>query len=81
MLNLLTGLIYFTLGFLAGYFIQKDKISESVSSTIKTIDRKFSPVGVVKRPTAKQLFEKTDPLSIKLKEGKDAMEETLKDIL
>jgi hypothetical protein len=81
-MDLLSNITYLLLGFLAGYFIQKDKIEDSVSSVKDIINQKWGgPVGVVKRPTAKQLFEKTDPLSIKLKEGKDAMEETLKDIL
>jgi len=74
-------LIFYGIGFYAGKHSHSDPISEIVKETKKHIERIESPkVGVIRRPTAEQLAKRTDPYEKKLKEGADAMSETLSKI-
>ena len=80
MINLLSTILYLLLGFAAGYFIQKDKLTETTQAIKRKIDVKASPVGVVRRPTAQDLLKRTDPLEIKKEEGVQEMRKTLENI-
>lgn len=81
--NIVWLLIFYIVGFLAGYLSQKDKIAKRIETAKKEILHSLNndPVGVVNRPTAKQLYERDDPEGKRLKEGRDAMSETLAKIV
>jgi len=79
-LTLVSNLIYLLLGFVAGYFVQKDRLQQTISDTVKKIDIKMSPVGIVRRPTAQELYKRTNPLQKKIEEGNKEMAKTLENI-
>jgi hypothetical protein len=81
--NIVWLLIFYAVGWISGYLAHKERSKGIFDNTVKTIKRKldFSPVGPVNRPTAKDLYEKTDPQAKKLKETTDAMRELLPTIL
>lgn len=83
MTNLVWALIFYTVGWLSGYFVQKEKIQDIIEETRKHIEKLHKddlPVGALKRPTAQELYKKTDPYEKKIAEGKQAMAETLANI-
>jgi hypothetical protein len=76
-------LIFYTIGFLSGYAVNREKVHDLLEETkkhVKRFDRSDIPVGVIRRPTASELLAKTDPHEKKLEEGKEAMRETLESI-
>lgn len=81
--NIVWLLIFYAVGFIAGYLSQKDKIAKRIENAKKEILHSLNPdsVGPVNRPTAKQLFERTDPKSKLVKEEKEEMKKILKRIV
>lgn len=71
---------FYCVGFMAGYFSQKPRIEEAVKKVMERIKQQDVPVGALKRPTAQELYKKTDPYEKKIAEGKQAMAETLANI-
>lgn len=80
LVNFITMFAFYCVGFMAGYFSQKPRIEEAVKKAIDKIKQQDVKVGVLHRPTASELYKKTDPYERKLKEGADAMSDTLKNI-
>ena len=80
MTTLVSLLIFYIIGFIAGYLARKDTIPDIYNKTKQKIDNYTSPVGVVKRPTQLDILKKTDPHIKKIEEGKEAMRRTLENI-
>jgi len=66
--------------FLIGYFIGREQPTRQ--EVIKSIKKKLdvSSVGVVMNPTQQDILKRTDPMTKRIEEGKDAMRKTLKNI-
>ncbi len=69
---------------LVGYFIGRytpthTQVFDQIKAVSKKLDR--SPVGVVYNPTQADILKRTDPKEIRLEEEKEAMRETLKNIV
>lgn len=80
MTTLVSFLIFYAVGFIAGYLARKEPIADTLHKTKQKIDNYMSPVGVVKRPTQLDILKKTDPHIKKIEEGKEAMRQTLENI-
>jgi len=72
-------LIFYSIGFIAGYLSQKERIHDIVEETKKHIHKiyKNDELGIVERQTARHLYERDNPEGQKIKETEDAMKETL----
>ena len=80
MVILTSALLFYIIGFIAGYFTQKDKLKDTISQVQHKVSVYKSPIGVVMRPTQEDLLKRNDPLEKKIEEGKEAMRDTLKNI-
>lgn len=77
--NIVWILIFYVVGFIAGYLSQKDKVAKRIENAKKEIFHALNPdaVGAVERPSAQKLAEMNDPHTKIIKDTKDAMKETL----
>lgn len=75
--NIVWLLIFYIVGWISGYLSHKERTKEFIETATKRIKKTFDiePVGPVNRPTAKELYDRTDPRAKIIKETEDAMKD------